>query len=475
MSIKHKKHVFAEDGTDPNAVHPSDWNDDHILDGFLGLFADLGVGPDQFPYIKTDGTGALAPVTVPARNFLAQVTPALMLAAIGAAGLDSPAFTNTPTAPTPALGLNTDQIATMAALKAMRDDLVHAAPGTLDTLKELADAIGDDPNFAATMTAALGNRLRFDAAQSLTTGQKAQAIANLALAVVAASGAYADLTGKPTLGTAAALNVGTAASQVVQLDGSAKLPAVDGSQLVNLVAYVAQALTAGQKTQARTNIAALGAVKVQVFNASGTYTPSAGMVACIINCVGGGGGGAGAGAPGASALTFGGGGGSGGYSRTFATAAQIGASQAVAIGAGGNGGAVGANNGLNGGATSVGTLCVANGGGGGATTGTPSCGQGGAGGGAGTGDITATGNAGSGGAPGGAFSSAGGWGGMGGASILGGAPVATAVSGSAAPGSSAVANSGAGGVGGGAANVASGAAGGNGGSGKVFIIEFCTQ
>ncbi len=54
------------------------------------------------------------------------------------------------------------------------------------------------------------------------------------LATVATSGAYADLTGKPALGTAAALNTGTAASNVVQLDGSGKLPALDGSQLTNL-------------------------------------------------------------------------------------------------------------------------------------------------------------------------------------------------------------------------------------------------
>ena len=54
------------------------------------------------------------------------------------------------------------------------------------------------------------------------------------LATVATTGDYDDLTGKPTLGTAAALNVGTAAGQVVVLDGSARLPAVDGSQLTGL-------------------------------------------------------------------------------------------------------------------------------------------------------------------------------------------------------------------------------------------------
>ena len=54
------------------------------------------------------------------------------------------------------------------------------------------------------------------------------------LATVATTGAYGDLSGLPTLGTAAALDVGTSANQVVQLDGSARLPAVDGSQLTNL-------------------------------------------------------------------------------------------------------------------------------------------------------------------------------------------------------------------------------------------------
>ena len=62
------------------------------------------------------------------------------------------------------------------------------------------------------------------------------------LAAVATSGAYSDLSGTPTLGTAAAEDVGTAASNVVQLDGSARLPAVDGSQLINLPAASVAAL-----------------------------------------------------------------------------------------------------------------------------------------------------------------------------------------------------------------------------------------
>jgi hypothetical protein len=48
--------------------------------------------------------------------------------------------------------------------------------------------------------------------------------------------AYSDLSGAPTLGTAAALDVGTAANNVVQLNGSAQLPAVDGSLLTGVTA-----------------------------------------------------------------------------------------------------------------------------------------------------------------------------------------------------------------------------------------------
>lgn len=56
---------------------------------------------------------------------------------------------------------------------------VGAAPAALDTLFELSAALGNDPNFANTVSTALGNRLRFDAAQGLTAGQKTQALGNL--------------------------------------------------------------------------------------------------------------------------------------------------------------------------------------------------------------------------------------------------------------------------------------------------------
>ena len=56
---------------------------------------------------------------------------------------------------------------------------MNGAGATLDTLKELADALGGDENFAATMSTALGNRVRVDAAQSFTEPQKLQARSNI--------------------------------------------------------------------------------------------------------------------------------------------------------------------------------------------------------------------------------------------------------------------------------------------------------
>ncbi|OYX99797.1 MAG: hypothetical protein B7Y80_09405 [Hyphomicrobium sp. 32-62-53] len=75
------------------------------------------------------------------------------------APLASPALTGTPTAPTATAGTNTTQVATTAFVAAAIAALIDAAPGALDTLNELAAALGDDPNFAATITNGLTAKL----------------------------------------------------------------------------------------------------------------------------------------------------------------------------------------------------------------------------------------------------------------------------------------------------------------------------
>lgn len=71
---------------------------------------------------------------------------------------NSPTFTGTPNAPTATLSTNTTQIATTAFVKAAVDNLINGAPGTLDTLKELADAINSDALFSTTIANTLATK-----------------------------------------------------------------------------------------------------------------------------------------------------------------------------------------------------------------------------------------------------------------------------------------------------------------------------
>ncbi|MEQ9845228.1 tail fiber protein [Pectobacterium brasiliense] len=74
----------------------------------------------------------------------------------------SPAFTGTPTAPTAASGSNDTQLATTAFVKAAVAALVNGSPAALDTLQELATALGNDPNFSTTVLNALAGKLAKD-------------------------------------------------------------------------------------------------------------------------------------------------------------------------------------------------------------------------------------------------------------------------------------------------------------------------
>ncbi|QMQ12221.1 phage tail protein [Escherichia coli] len=79
------------------------------------------------------------------------------------APLNSPALTGTPTTPTAPQGTNSTQIASTAFVMAAIAALVDSSPGALNTLNELAAALGNDPNFATTMTNALAGKQPKDA------------------------------------------------------------------------------------------------------------------------------------------------------------------------------------------------------------------------------------------------------------------------------------------------------------------------
>jgi len=75
------------------------------------------------------------------------------------APLASPALTGVPTAPTAAANTNTTQVATTAYVQTEITDLIAAAPGALDTLNELASALGNDASFSTTVTNSLATKL----------------------------------------------------------------------------------------------------------------------------------------------------------------------------------------------------------------------------------------------------------------------------------------------------------------------------
>lgn len=72
--------------------------------------------------------------------------------------INSPTFTGVPSAPTAAASTNTTQIATTAFVRTEISNLVASAPAALDTLDELAAALGDDANFATTITTSLSGK-----------------------------------------------------------------------------------------------------------------------------------------------------------------------------------------------------------------------------------------------------------------------------------------------------------------------------
>lgn len=216
-------------------------------------------------------------------------------------------------------------------------------------------------------------------------------------------------------------------------------------------------------------------LSVQTFTVGGTYTPTAGMAFCIVEGVGAGGGSGGVGATSGGQFSASGGGGGGGYFSKLLTKAQIGASQAVTIGAAGAAGTAGNNNGGAGGDTLLGLLGLAKGGAGGSGSGALSIGggggQGGAGGaaGSGVGDTLFSGGTGD---PGIGIINALVHGGDGGGSFfgLGGNGLWSNIQSSSTPGY--------GGGGGGVSNqaaVGSAVAGNAGGAGYITITEFLTQ
>ena len=102
-------------------------------------------------YVKTNSSGVLSSSAAIAQADITNLTTDLA----AKAPLASPALTGTPTAPTASAGTNTTQIATTAFVSTAVSNLVASAPAALDTLNELATALGNDASFSTTVTNSL--------------------------------------------------------------------------------------------------------------------------------------------------------------------------------------------------------------------------------------------------------------------------------------------------------------------------------
>ncbi|HDX7072093.1 TPA: phage tail protein [Escherichia coli] len=109
----------------------------------------------------------------------------------------NPTFTGEPKAPTPAAGNNTTRIATTEFVQAAITALINGAPATLDTLKEIAAAINNDPKFSTTINNALSGKQPLDETLTHLSGKD-----------------VAGLLAYLGLGEAAKRNVGTGANQI---------------------------------------------------------------------------------------------------------------------------------------------------------------------------------------------------------------------------------------------------------------------
>ncbi|EFA5109984.1 phage tail protein [Escherichia coli] len=109
----------------------------------------------------------------------------------------NPTFTGEPKAPTPAAGNNTTRIATTEFVQAAITALINGAPATLDTLKEIAAAINNDPKFSTTINNALSGKQPLDETLTHLSGKD-----------------VAGLLAYLGLGEAAKRNVGTGENQI---------------------------------------------------------------------------------------------------------------------------------------------------------------------------------------------------------------------------------------------------------------------
>src|SRR5210317_1402710 len=149
-----------------NAIVIADDSHNHVISNVDGLQTALDAKQNSATALTTSttfggdvsGTYNAIVIADDSHNHVISNVDGLQTALNAKAPLASPALTGTPTAPTATAGTNTTQVATTAFVSTAVSNLVDSAPTTLDTLNELAAALGDDPNFATTVTNSIGTK-----------------------------------------------------------------------------------------------------------------------------------------------------------------------------------------------------------------------------------------------------------------------------------------------------------------------------
>ena len=127
----------------------------------------------------TLAAGSLPSLSTTAKSSLVAAINEIAQAVAGASGIDDGAVSGAST--WSSSKINTEITGAIS-------DLVGGAGTALDTLQELAEALGNDPSFATTLATQIANRVRYDEAQVLTAPQKAQACDNIGAASLVATG-----------------------------------------------------------------------------------------------------------------------------------------------------------------------------------------------------------------------------------------------------------------------------------------------
>jgi hypothetical protein len=188
-------------------------------------------------------TGATGPATTDASLLVSGSLPDARLSS-AIARIDSPTFTGIPSAPTASAGNNSTQIATTAYADAAVAAIVDSAPATLNTLDELAAALGDDTNFATTTATAIGLKAPL---------------------------ASPTFTGTPTLPTGTIATTQTSGNNTTAVATTAFVATAVSSLPRGVVAYVRQESGGG-------SLNSMGGGIISLTGSTTTFTPVAGRL-----------------------------------------------------------------------------------------------------------------------------------------------------------------------------------------------------